>query len=161
MGCVSWWLQLPLGRQTLCLLHLELSTEGHRAAVSVLAGDPRPNRRVSTNQRCVHWLTTFRHLGAAGLTQPETLCMLSIINWLWWNLLFKQRSSVLKTKILDWLGSFLSNILNWKLNSFLNEDYGKIPWIHKACDEWRHEDIKHVWLCSLYLTLKDNLCKVP
>lgn len=61
-GCVSWWLQLTLDKQTLCLLQLEMSTEGHGSAVSVLARDPRRKRRVSKNQRCVHWLTTFQHL---------------------------------------------------------------------------------------------------
>lgn len=59
---VSWWLQLTLDKQTLCLLQLEMSTEGHGSAVSVLARDPRRKRRVSKNQRCVHWLTTFQHL---------------------------------------------------------------------------------------------------
>lgn len=97
-----------------------------------------------------HDFPTF--VGAAGLTQPETLCMLSIINWLWWNLLFKQWSSVLKTKILDWLGSFLSNILNWKLHSFLNE--GRL-WEDSMNPQslWRVETRGHKTCPALFFVL--------
>lgn len=70
-----------------------------------------------------HDFPTFA--GAAALTQPETLCMLSIINCLWWNLLFKQRSSVLKQKYLIDLGHFYRT---FSVENFLIFS----PWTHKA-----------------------------
>lgn len=100
------------------LLYLEPSTEGPGTAVSVGAGDPRRMSRVSKNQRCVQWLTTSQHL----LQQLDWLirnrfCMIPIINWLLWNLPFQWWCFCIKTKILPWLGSFLSHILSWKHHS--------------------------------------------
>lgn len=40
--------------------------------------------------------------------------LISIINWLRWNLPFPWWYFWIKTKVLPWLGSFLSHILSWK-----------------------------------------------